>query len=170
MALVVLTDSYISQIDATAYVSGHYATTDIKHTTWDALSSDDKDAYLRKAAQIIDRQPFIGFKALLTQTMEFPRAIYTDNGVVGLPQNNMFYGDEWYIQTDVPDIVKYAQVELALELSIGISKRTELQRQGVKSFSIGSLSENYGSGKENALPYEAKCLLAPFLAGSVRIC
>lgn len=170
MALVVLTDSYISQIDSTAYVTAHYVTTDIKHTSWDALASDDKDAYLRKAAQIIDRQPFVGVKALLTQAMEFPRAIYTNGGVAGLISYNLFLGTDWYIQTEVPSAVKNAQVEIALDLMIGISKRTELQRQGVKSFSIGKLSENYGSGKINALPYEAKELLAPYLLGSVSIC
>jgi len=169
MALTVGTDTYISQADATTYVSNYYATTSAKYIAWAALTSDNKDAYLRSALLILERQPFAGLKVDLDQTLSFPRALYTD--VQEYNYNALFtYGENWYEQSAVPDSVKYAQVEIALYLLEGVPKRVELQRQGVKSFSLGNLSENYGSGKNNKLPYEAKELLSPYLAGSVRIC
>ena len=170
MALVVGTDTYISQADASTYVTEHYATTEIKAVAWNALTSDNKDAYLRKATQTIDRQPLVGIKALTTQTLEFPRAIYTTVSSYGVNTNALLYGDNWYVQSAVPSAVTSAQVEIALALAAGISKRVDLQRQGVKSFSVGNLSESYGGGKLNALPYEAKELLQPYIAGGVPIC
>ena len=165
--LIVNTDTYILTTDCSTYLAAHYISTDTKLLAWTALSSDNKDILLRKAAQIIDRQPLTGFKALATQTMEFPRAIYTDNGVTGL--NNMFYGDEWYIEPSAPDAVKYAQCEIAIELVGGVSAREELQRDGVKSFSLGNLSETYSGAQNNIISYEAKQLLAPYMGG-LRIC
>lgn len=167
--LTVGTDTYISQADATAYVIAHYVSTDPRAIAWAALSSDNKDAHLRKAAQTVDRQPVVGIKALSTQTMQFPRAIFTNTGAYQLTASHSL-GSGWYIQPEVPADVKAAQVEIALELSVGISTRTDLQRQGVKSFSLGKLSENYGSGKANALPYEARELMAAYLLGGAAIC
>lgn len=173
MALVVGTDTYLTQVDATAYMAGHYATTDAKHIAWDALATDDKDAYLRKAAQIIDRQPLAGVKYTTLQTMAFPRIIYSEY----MENGNVHYsgyglGLEYYNQAAIPDAVKYAQVEIALSLCTGASDRSTLQREGVKQFSLGSLSETYGGVSETKrIPsIEAKELLMPYLAGGVSIC
>lgn len=169
MALVIGTDSYISQVDATAYMAGHYATTDAKHIAWDALTTDDKDAYLRRATQLIDRQPLVGLKYLTTQTLAFPRIIYSEYR--DHSPNEYAWGIEFYNSSILPDDIKYAQVEIALSLCTGTSSRTQLQREGVKQFSLGSLSETYGGTSETKrIPsIEAKELLAPYLAGGFEI-
>jgi len=159
MALIIETDTYISAVDAATYIAKNYISSDEKLLAWDALSASDIDVLLRKAAQVIDRQPLKGTKAVYTQLMAFPRRLRSYD-----PSLQLFIPE-----VVTPDAVKYAQVEIALDLMTGPSKRTELQRQGVKSFSVGSLSENYGSGKANPLPYEAKELLKPYLAGGVQI-
>lgn len=148
-------DSYITVSDATTYVTDHYTSTDNKATAWIALEDVDREIYLRRAAQIIDSQPIVGIKADPLQPMAFPRITQARNGAA-------------YV--DTPEAVKHAQVEIALQLVVGVPKRVELQRQGVQSFSVGKLSENYGAGKSSPLPYEAQELLRPYLVGSVPIC
>jgi hypothetical protein len=172
MALTVGTDTYISQADATTYVSGHYASTETNYTAWAALTSDNKDAYLSRAAVIIDRQPIVGVKAVETQTMEFPRAIYSNyKGGLDWPTISLDYSGNWYIQSSVPASVQYAQVEIALALAIGESVRVTAQREGVKSISLGSISESYfaASTANNVPSFEARELLRPYLAHSVGI-
>jgi len=169
MSLVVNLDSYLTQIEATAYVTANYASTDAQYIAWNALSTTDKDARLRKATKIIDRQPLTGGKVLYTQTLAFPRAIPTDYYYNQTHPGFIGWGNGYYVQPSIPDAVKNAQVELALCLMTGTSKRLELQREGVKSFSVGNLSENYGSGRSNPLPYEVYELLKEFLATSVSI-
>jgi hypothetical protein len=163
MALVVNTDTYISQTDASAYLTSRYLSTDAKLIAWNALSSDNKDVLLRRAADLIDSQPLQGVKVESTQTMQFPRMRYTNYYQM---YDNSYY---WPDITTVPDPVKHAQVEIAFDLVSGISQRNEMQQQGVKSFSVSKLSETY-TGSANALfSTQARKLLKPYLAGSVGI-
>ena len=164
MALVIGTDTYISQTDATAYVTANYASAEAKRVAWVALSSDDKDSYLRRATKKIDSLVLVGVKVEVTQALEFPRAVFTDSTLYQTP-----FHSSLYIQQDVPEEVKFAQVEIALDLAVGPSTRVTLQREGVKSFSLGKLSEDYGSGKAQALCFEANELMKVYLAGGVQI-
>lgn len=169
MALTVGIDSYLLLAAADTYLSEHYATIDAKMIIWAALTDANCEAYLRQAALIIDRQPLVGFKVLFTQTMEFPRTLYTEFTSNVLNPVSIIQDENWHIQPSVPDAVKDAQCEIAFGLAQGVSGRVDLQRQGVKSFSIGNLSETY-SGKQNGIiSYEAKQLLAPYMGG-LRIC
>lgn len=171
MALVVGTDTYISQSDATAYIEAHYASTSAQAVAWAALSSADKDAYLRKACVAIDRQVLVGIKSVADQVLEFPRALPTECWSDFLPNGYQRYlGTNLYVQTAVPDKVKYAQVEEALTLLVGVSARIDLQRQGVKSFSLGNLSETYGNYDAASLDsYDAQQLLREYVARSVPV-
>jgi len=170
MALVLNTDTYVTQTDATAYIAKNYITTDAEYINWNALTSDNKDALLRKAAQVIDRQVLTGFKAVSTQTMQFPRTIYTDNGIVGTPYNNSIIGEDWYVQSETPAEVVSAQIEIAAEMTKGTNARAEMQRQGVKSFSLGKLSESYSGTGNSIISFTARELLKPYISGGVRIC
>jgi len=173
MALIVGTDTYISRTDCDTYLTNQYVSTDAKLTAWNALSDGDCDVYLRQAAAIIDAQPLQGFKALTTQTMEFPRILYTDANY--LLNSNVRVLDEggFYTQPAVPATVKNAQCELALELAQGTtsqaSQRAELQRQGVRSYSIGKLSETLTGGSADIVSYKARQFLQPFTGGGFRI-
>jgi len=169
MALIVGTDSYLLLADADTYLSANYATTDPLMVAWTALTDANCESYLRKACKQIDRQPLVGFKADSTQSLAFPRTIYTEYGPMAGQTPNLIYGDNWYIQPRVPTEVLNAQCEIAISLASGISDRVTLQRQGVKSFSIGKLSETYSGAQNRIVSQEAKELLAPYLAGSVRI-
>jgi hypothetical protein len=170
MSITVDTDTYISVTDADTYVEEYYIQTDSAYSTWNGLSDSDKEIYLRRAAAVIDREPLVGIKSVSTQEMEFPRAIRTDVRREEFPALNILYFTDWIVQTEVPDAVKYAQVEIALSLAVGISSRVKLQQEGVKSFSLGKLSESYGSGRNlSIVSHEAKEYLKPYLAGSVAI-
>jgi len=167
MALVVGTDTYISIADASTYLTANYLSTDSKLIAWNALSDANKEVLLRKATRLLDQQPIVGYKVSTAQALAFPRMIWSDFAFDNWGDGRIYNG--WYEQTSVPDDVKYAQCEIAVD-NVNPNKRAELQRQGVKSFSLGSLSESYGSGTNNALPYTAREYLAPYIAGSVAIC
>jgi hypothetical protein len=171
MAFTVGTDTYISVADAATYINSYCISSAAKVVTWNGLNNEDKEVYLRQAAVLIDRQPLVGFKSTSSQTLAFPRSLYSDYG-------NSFYGDllvwttpGWYTQTSVPDDVKYAQVEIALSLAQGISERQLMVREGVKSYSIGHLSETLqGKSRLSRIPSEeALNLLRKYLAGTVPI-
>lgn len=149
-------DTYIILENAETYLSANYASAEL--TFWDALEDSAKEILLRKAVKSIDGQRLAGRKANITQDLEFPRAIFSPT---------MF---QYVTQTDIPTAVKYAQCEEALALLKGIPKRIELQRQGVKSFRLGDLAEEY-NGNGNILNSSiATKLLKPYLAGGVSIC
>jgi len=172
-SLVVNTDTYISLADCDVYLSAQYVSTDAKLTAWNALLDGDCDVYLRQAAAIIDAHPLQGFKALTTQTMGFPRILYTDANY--LLNSNVRVLDEggFYTQPAVPAAVKNEQCELALELAQGTtsqaSQRAELQRQGVRSYSIGKLSETLTGASADIVSYKARQMLLPFTGGGFRI-
>jgi hypothetical protein len=171
MALVVGTDSYISQADATAYVTANYASSTPQKIAWTALSSDDKDAWLRRARQAIDQMILVGIKAYQTQTLAFPRAILATSYNYP-PTGYVWRGADYIVQTAVPTEVTQAQVEEALALAVGVPKRLQLRRQGVRSYRLGNLSESYsgGAGLTGLVSDAAYQLLRPFLAGGVPIC
>lgn len=168
MSLTIGTDTYISLDDAQDYLSENYISTDEKLIAWNALSDMDKEILLRKALKTIEAQPYVGFKACSTQTLEFPRALYTS-----IPQDiyapSQIWPDNWYVQSEVPSAVKYAQCEIAFETASGTSNRVKLQRQGVKSFSLGNLSETYSGASNSIVSHEAKELLKPYIGGGYRI-
>jgi hypothetical protein len=179
MALTVGTDSYILLADADAYLTATYLSTDAKLVAWNAMTSSDNEVLLRQATKLIDRQPLQGYKVSATQTLEFPRMMfseyptYLENRKV-TPLYNMgrvvIYDDHWYRQTEIPPDVKYAQCEIAIALCMGEDKRSELQRQGVKSFSTTGLSETYSGSYNKVVSVVARELLMPYIGGGFSIC
>ncbi len=143
-----------------------------------AAESATQTWYLQKATTIIDAMPLKGSTynyidksdpSSDEQALMFPRVI---NG----------YAYDWDDATNaaaVPEDVKKATVEEAIALydfyvsSPGDQKRRKLQDQGVKSISLGDLSESYGgisaSAKWKGLhSQEAYDLLKSYIAGAVR--
>lgn len=159
MALIIGTDSYITAADAATYLGKYHLSSESEMAAWAALSGEDKDVLLRKAAQRIDIQPLAGVRAQSTQSMEFPRAIFTH------------YASNIQIQASVPATIGQAQAEIALSMTLdgGESERIKLQREGVKSYSIGHLSETFGGVSRDPLPLEAQRLLAPYIGGGFEI-
>ena len=169
MALVVGTDTYISAVDADAYINANLISTDAKLVQWFTLAESDKEVLLRKACQVIERLPLTGVKTSSAQILQFPRGVYSEHAE--LYEYGHEIVDGVYIQTSVPQEVKSAQVEIALQLAVGVSSRVEAQRQGVKSFSLGSLSESYGSYSKYAMTLSAEAydLLTPYIRGGFDI-
>jgi hypothetical protein len=84
----------------------------------------------------------------------------------------VYYLGDYTVESAVTDTVKYAQVEEALSLMGGTSDRITLQREGVKSFSLGSLSETFDGSKKSAQALtsdEAREFLKFYILGSVEI-
>lgn len=168
MSLTVGTDSYISLEDADLYLNKYHLSTEDNMVAWAALSDEHSEILLRKAARLIDSLPLAGLKAESSQVMQFPRALFTQYG--GLTSSIYKYGDDYYVQTSVPDEIGYAQAEIALDMVNGVtSDRVKLQREGVRSYSIGHLSETLVGIGKNPLPIEAERILAPYIAGGVSI-
>lgn len=166
MAITVGTDTYISLTDANTYMSSNYLSTSTELATWTALSNADKEILLKNATKKIDRQILRGVKAVETQALEFPRALHEVTN----------YTNYWIVEESVSQKVKDAQVEEALASVIdgsNANRRAKLQQQGVKSYSLGDLSETFGTTTINTnklISSVAKELLSYYIAGSVRIC
>lgn len=156
---------YSSVKEADSYISTHYTSKSAAYKRWNALSEDDKAVYLNNAFDSIECLKFGGRKAVPEQETAFPRLPYQ-------------YG---HTDSGVPERVKSAEIELALYLSDekkqeSSEKRSKLIADGVKSFSLGDLSESYGDNVQSASKssiYDCKkaaILLAPYLSGGFEIC
>lgn len=164
---------YLEIEDADAYfVSRLFA------DTWDFADDQTKTQALTMATNRIEYLSFKGFKKDTAQELAFPRcyttaslpysvSALTDNPLMGIRQVMGLY-----CETDIPQCVLDACCEEALALlERGNSKRARLQREGVKSFSLGAMSETYSDevGYSKLLAQEAMRLLRPYLATSVAI-
>lgn len=181
MALTVGTNSYINVADADTYFSER-----LFADVWTAATSTDKEKALIMATKVIDRQYLKGRKRNIDtnsnqQLLAFPRCysrkvhdLIRKWFLDPLVQNYDIWfveGAYMYCEAAVPQVVLDATCEEALALlDRGNSKRLQLQRQGVKSFSIGDLSETYSSNNgKGLLSEEAKELMSPYLSGAVSI-
>lgn len=108
--------------------------------------------YLQRATRNIDQLPWIGYKYASDQTLQHPRKFITNpetDNPWGETLSEDAYG--YHYDTAVPEVVKAATVEEAIALydmyvtHAGDQTRSRLQAQGVKSYSLGDLSESFGS-------------------------
>lgn len=147
--------SYSTISEANEYVSTHYVASDPLRVAWEAKSDEDKQALLNKSYLIINYLPLRGYKTSTEQLGAFPR-----NG-----------------DTEVPLVVKYAEVELALaytddEVVLATKEYQQKAAYGIQSYRVGNFSETLleYSGSSYAMKYglastEAERLLSPWLSG-----
>lgn len=141
-------NSYVTLEEANNHIAERYAYNDAARLRWNSLPDTSKEAHLLNACAEIESLQFLDCKATPGQLMSFPR------GRSG----------------DIPHQVKAAQVEIALQFSDTSQRhRQELQAQGVKSYTIGELSEHF-SGQAQGLGTKAHRLLLPFLTGGFEVC
>lgn len=145
---------YATLEQAQAYIENYYGSTDPIRASWDALSDDDKQVALNRAEQTIDLLPYRGKPC--EKTKAFPRE----------PD------EELSLQR-----AQIATIELAVQTNgnTEIQERLGLQKQGVKSYKIGDLSETFKDVNGDAsidlfvldvvTPY-----LREWLGGGYRIC
>lgn len=149
--LVKLINSYVTVEEADSY----FANT-LQFEDWNKYDTSTKEKALITATRQIDRLPFAGRKLDINQSLEFPRTT-----------TNIAFTD------GIPNEITYATCEQALFLLQGGSKRQELQKQGVKSYSLGDLSETFAdnlSEAQKTICPEALSYLRRYLLGSVAIC
>ena len=153
--------SYVDVAYADEYVNTHFLSVDERRLNWEALDNNDKEVLLQRSFEAIECLPFVGRKTNPDQPNAFPR----------------------YPFEEVPEAVKYAQVENAITLSDSSASEDaafyeKLWQYGVESYSIGNLSERTSSGawgrnvtasSSGVISAKAINLLKPFLSGSYNI-
>lgn len=176
MTITVGTDTYVTIAEADAYIESFYPTTDTQRYDWIRLSDTDKEIHLRNATRAIERIRYPGVKLVSTQALAFPRelAISYPPRREQAPQNYPFT----WVEDDVPDAVKYAEIEEALELAspAAATKKHGKLTSGVKSYSIGHFSQvnvtkdTASNAPETALKsVKAQEYIAPLAAGAFRV-
>lgn len=150
MAVIVGTDSYIDVDTAAAYIQKYYLPTDAKSIAWAALTADNKAVYLRRATASIDAIAWAGQKYDNDQELQFPRVFDVGGGYCRARTISRFQLPSpplWSIQTEIPEAVKAACIEEAMELCSPSSDTTDSEARAgaVASYSIGSssLSETF---------------------------
>ena len=153
--------SYVDVAYADEYVNTHFLSVDERRLNWEVLDNNDKEVLLQRSFEAIECLPFVGRKTNPDQPNAFPR----------------------YPFEEVPEAVKYAQVENAITLSDSSASEDaafyeKLWQYGVEAYSIGNLSERTSSGawgrnvtasSSGVISAKAINLLKPFLNGSYNI-
>ena len=144
---------YATVVQANEYVQNYYSSGDSMRLAWEALNESDKQVSLNRAEQTIDHLPINGEPVV--ENKAFPR----------------------YPDTEIPLEVTHATIELAVQSLNGEAKdRYELRKQGVRSYTIGDLSESFTDAAVAASGVDAYAysIVFPFLrkwlGGGYKIC
>lgn len=144
------TVGYVTLQEADNYIASRYVSDDSLRESWEDLDDTDKKVYLLKAFDFIEALPFTGRTTTLNQATAFPR----------------------YPATEIPECVKAAQIEQALNFSDNTTTEADkayidMRRHGITSYTIGNLSESLGSTSLTAseLSSKSSILLQPYLTG-----
>lgn len=149
---------YVTIAEANAYITAHYLSTDPLRIAWESLIDEYKQVLLTRSYDAIEMLPLRGRKASCDQQTAFPR----------------------WPDTAVPECVKSAQIENAIELGNPSEEAGEYRRMrqlGVTEYKIGNLSEKLGGASADTslmlssgiVSFKAMQLLRPFLSGSFNI-
>lgn len=145
--LVLGVNSYVELDDADDMAKERYGP---RIDAWTALTATKREATLMQATRDIDAVAWLGYKTERDQALEFPR------------------GD-----SSIPGVVQEACLEQACHLALTASsaeRREELSRAGVRSASVGGISEHYAGGSAAPLCYRAMALLRRYhVTGAVLI-
>ena len=149
---------YVTIAEADAYIIAHYLPTDPLRVAWESLIDEYKQVLLTRSYEAIETLPLRGRKASCGQQGAFPR----------------------WPDTAVPECVKSAQIENAIELGNSPEEVEEYMRMrqlGVTEYKIGNLSEKLGGASADTnlmlssgiVSFKAMRLLRPFLSGPFNI-
>lgn len=105
-------DATVGGADANAFVTiaacETYFDERLHVALWSAASADDKIRAVIMATRDISRLDFVGLRVTATQALSWPREYAPNPDTSG-------YDDQWYEDDIIPERVKYATMELALE-------------------------------------------------------
>ena len=133
-------NSYITLAEADAYVEAMISSTDVGK--WDTGTDDNRNRALAAAAQRLDRERFLGARATDTQALQWPRTgvrkpdTYVNTYATGFPFR---ISDDYFTDTEIPDQIKRAQIELAVYLHSNVDGISLSGLNDFKSVKVGSL-------------------------------
>ena len=134
-------NTYVTLADADTFVNNLVLSDDVE--AWGSTPTLQKNRALFTATQRIDREKFLGARVADTQALEWPRSgvrkpdTYTN--LYGLSFPNRLVAD-YYLDTEIPDRVKHAQIVLAVYLN---NNRNGLELSGLEDFaavSVGNIN------------------------------
>ena len=146
---------YATLEQANEYIQNYYGSANPIRVAWEGLSDEDKQVALNRSEQTIDLLPYRGKPC--SKLKAFPRE----------PDKELSL-----------ERVKIATIELAIQTNgnTEFQERLELQKQGVKSYKIGDLSETFKDGHSEDAFYDQFVMdvitpyLRDWLGGGYRIC
>lgn len=105
-------NTYVSLQDADDYINEHYQKHHPLRVHWSVLEDTEKQTYLLQSTAQIEKLPFIGRKAFITQSMAFPR-VRERRAFASMLEFRLTYG----VTTEIiPTSVKQAEIENALDI------------------------------------------------------
>ena len=141
-------NSYVTRAEADTYFGDR-----LHADTWSDAAALDKDKALLWAAKLLDtRVAWSGIIANYKQSLAWPRS-----EVISIN------GGQYFLPTEIPNFVKYAQIELALSL-IGSDRTLDPQTAGIVAMSVpGAVSLTFDkAGQPPVLPQQVRDLIAPY--------
>jgi len=173
MSITVGTDTYITVAEADDHVELFYPSTDAQRLAWADLDEADKEVALRKAAKAMNTLKYTGCKVDDDQALAFPRCYVNQNTRSDIQTK---YLGGWDCQDEVPEDVKEAQAEEALELAVpsGASSHAKDIQRGITSKSVLHATESYAGVEPGGIAAtianpKAQRLLEPYMGGGYEI-
>ena len=133
-------NSYMTLAQADAYVEAMIESTDVGK--WTTGTDDTRNRALAAAAERLDRERFLGARATDTQARQWPRTgvrkpdTYVNTYATGFPVRR---SADYFTDTEIPDQVKRAQIELAVYLKNNTDGISLSGLNDFKNVKIGSL-------------------------------
>ena len=133
-------NSYITLTDANTLVEAMISSADVQK--WTTGNTDSRHRALAAATQRLDRERFLGARATDTQALQWPRTgvrkpdTYVNTYATGFPFR---ISEDYFTDTEIPDQVKRAQVELAVYLHNNVEGIGLSGLEDYKNVKIGSL-------------------------------
>ena len=133
-------NSYITLAEADTFVEAMISSSDV--SKWTTGNDDTRNRALTAAAERLDRERFLGARATNTQARQWPRTgvrkpdTYVNTYATGFPFR---ISEDYFTDTEIPDQVKRAQIELAVYLKNNVDGISLGGLEDFKSVKIGSL-------------------------------
>ena len=133
-------NSYMTLAQADAYVEAMISSSDV--SKWTTGNDDSRNRALTAAAQRLDRERFLGARATDTQALQWPRTgvrkpdTYVNTYATGFPFR---ISDDYFTDTEIPDQVKRAQIEMAVYLKNNVDGISLGGLEDFKNVKIGNL-------------------------------
>lgn len=133
-------NSYITLTEANTFVEAMISSTDV--VQWTTGTDDTRNRALAAAAERLDRERFLGARATDTQARQWPRTgvrkpdTYVNTYSTGFPFR---ISDDYYTDTEIPDQIKRAQIELAVYLKNNTDGISLSGLNDFKNIKVGSI-------------------------------